>query len=65
MITNDEKDIRAEVMAPKIMWRNSLALVRAHLRAKERSDPYYKWADQAKNIRARRAHWDANHCSAA
>jgi hypothetical protein len=52
-------------MLPEIMWRNPLALVRAHLRAKERSDPYYKWAEQAEKLRARRAHWDAIHCWAA
>ena len=65
MITNDEKDIRAEVMPLEIMWRNPLTLVGAHLRARERSDTYYRWAKQAKKIRARRANWDANHCWAA
>jgi hypothetical protein len=62
MITNDEQENRAEVMPLEIMWRNSLPFVGAHLRARERSDPYYTWAEQAKKIRARRANWDANHC---
>jgi len=65
MITNDEQDIRAEVLLPEIMWRNPLAIVRAHLRAREWSDPYYRWAEQARKIRARRANWDANHWWAA
>ena len=65
MITNDEQDIREEVMVPEITWRNPLALVRAHLRAREWSDPYYKWAEQAEKIRARRANWDASRCWAA
>ena len=65
MITNDDHDIRAGALSPEIMWRNPLALVRAHLRTREQSDPYYKWADQAKKIRARRANWDANHSWAA
>ena len=61
MITNDELHIRAEDMDLAIMWRNPLALVRAHLRAREGSDPYYRWAEQAKKIRARRANWDGSH----
>ena len=62
MIANDEQDIRAEFMPPEITWRNPLTLVRARLNARERSDPYYKWAEQAKKIRARRANWGADHC---
>ena len=62
MIIDDEQDTRAEVMPLEVMWRNALPLVRAHLRSKERSNPYYGWAEQAKKIRARRANWDANHC---
>jgi hypothetical protein len=62
MITNDEQDIRAEVMHPEIMWRNPLAIVRAHLSAREQSDRYCRWAEQTTKIRARRANWDANQC---
>ena len=65
MIIDDEQDPLVEVMPLDIMWRNSLPLVRAHLRARERSNPFYGWAVQAKKIRARRANWDANHCWAA
>ena len=65
MIIDDEQDTRAEVTLLEIRWRNPLPLVRAHLRTKERSNPYYGWAEQAKKIRARRANLDANHCWAA
>ena len=65
MIIDHEQDTRAEVLPLEIMWRNPLALVRAHLRAREGSDPYYRWAEQAKKIRARRANWDASHYWAA
>ncbi len=61
MIIDDEQNTRSEVMPLEILWRNPLPLVRAHLRAKERSNPYYGWAEQAKKIRTRRANWDANH----
>ena len=65
MIIDDGQDTRAEVTPLEIRWRNPLSLVRAHLRAKERSNPYYGWAEQAKKIRTRRTNWDANHCWAA
>jgi hypothetical protein len=65
MIIDDEQDTQAEVVPVEIMWRNPLSLARAHLRAKERSNSYYGWAEQAKKIRARRANWDVNHCWAA
>ena len=65
MITNGDHDIRTGALSPEIMWRNPLALGRAHLRGREQSDPYYKWADQAKTIRTHRANWDANHSWAA
>ncbi len=65
MIIDDEQDTRAKVMPLEVMWRNPLHLISAYLRAKERSNPYYEWAEQAKKIRARRANWDANHCWAA
>ena len=62
MIIDDEQDTRAEVLPLEIMWRNPLALVPANLRAKEQSNPYYGWAEQATKARRRRANWDANHC---
>lgn len=61
MIIDEEQDARAEALRLEIMWRNPLPLVRAHLRAKEGSNPYYGWAKQAKKIRTRRANWDAYH----
>ena len=61
MIIEEEQDTRAGLMPLEVMWRNPLALVRAHLRIKESSNPYYGWAEQAKKIRARRANWDVNH----
>jgi hypothetical protein len=65
MIISEEHEIRAEVTSLEVVWRNSLALVQADLRAKQASNPYYRWAEQATKIRARRANWDANHCWAA
>ena len=62
MNIDDEQDTGAEVLPLEIMWRNPHALVRANLRAKERSNPYYGWAEQAKKIRTGRANWDDNHC---
>jgi len=61
MIIDDEQNSRSEVMPLEVMWRNAVTLVRAHLKAKVRSTPYYGWAEQAKMIRARRANRDANH----
>ena len=54
MVINEEDNVRAEIMPLEITWRNPLALVRAPLRARERSNPNYGWAEQAKKIRARR-----------
>jgi hypothetical protein len=65
MSIDDEQDTQAEVVPLEIMWPNPLSLARAHLRAKERSNPYYGWAEQARKIRGRRANWDVNHCWAA
>ncbi len=65
MIISEEHEIGAEVMSLEVVWRNSLAPAQVHLRAKQASDPYYRWAEQAVKIRARRANWDANHWWAA
>jgi hypothetical protein len=62
MIICEEQEIGAEVVSLRIVWRNSFAPVQAHLRAKQAGNPYYRWAEQAIKIRARRANWDANHC---
>jgi hypothetical protein len=61
MIANEEQNIRAEIMPLQIVWRNPLSLVRARLRVKESVNSYYRWAEQARKIHARRANWDTNH----
>ena len=50
MIIDDEQDIRAEVLPLEIMWRNPQPRVRARLRTNEKSNPYYGWAEQAKQF---------------
>jgi len=52
-------------MSLAIVWRNPLLLVQAQLRVKEADNPYYRWAEQAARIRARRANWENNHSWAA
>ena len=49
------QNIGAEVMHLEIVWRNPLTPVQENLRAKEASDPYCGWAEQARRIRAHRA----------
>lgn len=61
MIIDGEQDSGVEVMPLEIMWRNPLCLVMAQLRLREASGLYYRWAEQARKIRARRANWDENH----
>ncbi len=61
MSTNEEDDVRADVMPLEIVWRNPSALVRAQLRVRESSNLYCGWSEQARKIRARRVNWDANH----
>lgn len=65
MVVSGEENIGAEVMPLEIVWRNPQALVQAHFRTQEASNPYFRWAEQATRIRARRANWDANHTWAA
>ncbi len=60
MTSRKEQRGRAEVLPLAIIWRNPQAFVQAQLRAREACDLYYGWAEQARKIRARRAHWDAN-----
>jgi hypothetical protein len=57
----EEEDTEATVTSLKVVWRNSLGLVQAHLRARQATDPYSRWAEQAQKIRARRFNWDATH----
>jgi len=65
MIVYDEQETGVEVVSLQVVWRNSLPLVQARLRTEQASNPYYRWAEQAIKIRARRANWDANRCWAA
>ncbi len=61
----EEQEIELEITPLQVVWRNLHPLVRAHLRAKQASNPYYRWAEQAIKIRTRRANWKANHYWAA
>lgn len=61
MITDEKDDVRARALPLEIVWRNPLCLVLAKLRLREAGSLYYGWAEQARNIRARRTNWDANH----
>jgi hypothetical protein len=61
MMISQKQNDEPQVVALQVIWRNPLALVRARLRASQASDPYYRWAEQASKICARRANWDANH----
>ena len=58
MILDCEDDIITMLL--EVAWRNPSNLMRAHLRDKEASSVYYRWAEQGRKIRARRANWDAN-----
>ena len=60
MISGEEQKIGSQGMSLQIVWRNPRTYVRASLRARQTSDLYYRWAEQAKKIRARRSNWDTN-----
>src|SRR5271165_4836745 len=62
MIVHDKQKSGAQDMSLEVVWRDSLSHVRASLRSRQASNPYYRRAEQAIKIRARRAHWDANRC---
>ena len=61
MNVNGELDLGTQLVPLEIVWRNPAALVQAHLRLKEASNPYFGWAEQARKIRTSRAIWNANH----
>jgi hypothetical protein len=61
MIADEEQDIGTQAIPLELVWRDPFADIRAHLTLREKSDPYCRWAEQARKIRARRANWDANH----
>ncbi len=60
MIVGEEQEILAQGMSLEVVWRNPLSHVRASLRARQASDLYCRWAEQASKIRARRSNWDTN-----
>lgn len=65
MTAGEERDIRAEPMSLEVVWRNPLTVVQESLRFSESYNPYYRWAEQERRIRARRANWNVNHRSSA
>ena len=60
MISNEQQTISAQAMSLQIVWRNPRTHVRASLRARQASDLYCRWAEQASKILARRFNWDTN-----
>ena len=61
MNVNGELNLETQLVPLEIVWRNPAALVQAHLRLKEASNPYFGWAEQARKIRTSRASLNANH----
>jgi len=61
MLMNDEQNIRSVGMPLEIVWRNLQNLVQAQLKAREEEHPYYRWAEHARKIRARRSRWNLSH----
>ena len=61
MSVDEKQELGAQGMSIQIVWRNQSASVRADLRARQLSNPYCQWAEQAGKIRARRSNWDAKH----
>jgi hypothetical protein len=60
MISGEEQTIGPQDMSLQIVWRNPRTHVRASLRARQASDLYCRWAEQASKILARRSNWDTN-----
>jgi hypothetical protein len=60
MISGEQQKISAQGMSLQIVWRNSRTHVRASLKARQASDLYCRWAEQASKILARRSNWDTN-----
>jgi hypothetical protein len=58
MISGEHQRISAQCMSLQIVWRNPRTHVRASLRARQASDLYCRWAEQAGKILARRSNWD-------
>ena len=60
MISSKKQKIGSQGVSLQIVWRNSRNHVRASLRARQASNRYCRWAEQANKIRARRSNWDTN-----
>jgi hypothetical protein len=54
MIVDEEQEIGPQSMSFEVVWRNPLSKVRADLKAREKNNPYCRWAEQASRIRVRR-----------
>jgi len=61
MLTIDEHNMPSVGTRLEVVWRNPINLVQAQLKSREEIHPYYKWAEQARKIRARRSRWNLNH----
>ena len=61
MAGDKKQQLAAQDMSIQIAWRNQSASVSANFRARQQNNPYYRWAEQAGKIRARRSNWDARH----
>lgn len=61
MLPVDEHNTLSVGTPLEIVWRNPLNHMQAQLKAREENHPYYRWAEQARKIRARRTQWNFNH----
>jgi hypothetical protein len=61
MSLGQKQNIEVVLTPLEVVWRNPRAIVQAHLRLREASDPYYGWAEQGRRIRARRTNWKMKH----
>jgi hypothetical protein len=60
MIVNEKQHIDPQESLLAIAWRNPVAQVRARMRTREKENPYCRWSEQARKIRARRSNWHSN-----
>ena len=59
-MSSGKEKTSSQDMSLQIVWRNPLGHIRASLRARQATDPYCRWAEQASNIRARRSTGDTS-----
>ena len=60
MIVGEKQMSGAQGMSLEVVWWNPLPHVRASLRARQASNLYCRWEEQASKICARRSNWDTN-----